>query len=152
MKNKWMAIAGVAMTLMPISLFADTQKAQAQPQGCVYFREVTTGKTSIQKTVSIRGLGTNNWDTDFAVPVGTTFSYFIARVFPQNNANYQVTINLKYTNDTSSEVFRSSLPMTRMQLWSKIFRTPTVKQPVQINMNVGSDVNNVYSVAVLGCK
>jgi hypothetical protein len=145
-----MLLTGITMVLLPIALVTQTESAQAQ--SCVKFREVSTGQTSIQKTISINALGRNDWNTDFAVPMGTTFSYFIARVYPQNSANYQVAINLKYNNNASSQVFNQNVPMQRFQLYSKTFRTPTAKQPYQVNMNVGGDVNNVYSVAVLGCR
>lgn len=138
------------MALMPIA--TGTQIKSAHAQSCVKLKEVSTGQTSIQKTISVNALGRNDWNTDFAVPVGTTFSYFIARVYPQNTASYQVAINLKDNNNASSQVFNQNVPMQRFQLYSKTFRTPTAKQPYQVNMNVGGDVNNVYSVAVLGCR
>jgi hypothetical protein len=118
----------------------------------VKFKEVSTGQTSIQKTISANVLGNNDWNTDFAVPVGTTFRYFIGRVYPQNTANYQVAINLKYNNDSTSSAFNRQVPMQRLRLYSQTFRTPTAKQPFQINVNIGGPVNNVYSVAVLGCQ
>ncbi|HEY9616848.1 MAG TPA: hypothetical protein V6C64_08410 [Microcoleaceae cyanobacterium] len=147
-----LGLASMAMVSVPVSLLTDLQSAQAQTTNCIYLQEVTTGQTSIQKTVSAQGLGHNNWNTDFMVPVGTVFRYFVGRVYPQNTANYQVAINLKYNNNTYSEVFSNSIPMQRFQLYSKSFWTPTYKQPYQVNMNIGSDINNVYSVAVLGCK
>jgi len=153
MNKKSMVMAGVAIALIPVALVISSQTAQTQtPPGCVYLQEVSTGQNSIQKTVSVRGLGDNNWNTDFAVPMGTIFNYYIARVYPQNDANYDVTINLKYNNNSSSQVFKNSVPMQRYTLYSTQFRTPTTRQPYQVNMNVGSDVNNVYSVAVLGCQ
>ncbi len=76
----------------------------------------------------------------------------MVHVYPQNNANYQVTVNLKYNDNTAAEVYRRSIPMQQYELYSKTFRSPTAKQPYQVNVNVGSDPNNVYSVAVLACQ
>jgi hypothetical protein len=152
MKMQWLTLTGVTLTLISMTPLTSLQPAQAQPIGCIYLREVTTGRTSIEKQASIEGLGDNNWNTDFAVPAGMRFSYFIGRVYPQNNANYRVTINLKYPNDTASEVFQKEVPMQRFRLFSKNFWSPTARQPYQVNMNVGSAVNNAYSVAVLACR
>jgi hypothetical protein len=73
-------------------------------------------------------------------------------VYPQNTATYQIAVNLKYNTGNSSEVFNRSVPLQRFQLFQTTFRTPTVKQPIQINTNIGGDLNNVYSVAVLACR
>lgn len=152
MKKRYIALAGITMALMPIALVANVQDAQAQPKNCVYLREVSSGQISIEKKVSIRALGNNDWNTDFAVPTGTRYRYFMGHIYPQNNANYQVTVSLKYNDNTSSQVYKKSIPMQRYELYSGTFRPPTAKQPYQVNVNVGSDVNNVYSVAVLACQ
>lgn len=121
MKKAVLVLASTTIALVPFSLLANLQAAQAQSTNCISLQEVATGQMSIQKTVSAQGLGRNNWNTDFMVPVGTVFKYFVARVYPQNTANYQVTINLKYNNNTHSEVFSNSILMQRFQLYSKSF-------------------------------
>lgn len=152
MKKGFVGFAALSMAFMPIAMTAGTQPVQAQPAGCVYLKEASTGQTSIQKTVSLRALGNNDWNTDFAVPTGVRFRYYMVHVYPQNNATYQVAVNFKYNDNTAAEVYKKSIPMQQYELYSKTFRTPTAKQPYQVNVNVGSDPNNVYSVAVLACQ
>jgi len=144
-------ISTVVIAALPITGLLNSN-LPARAQSCVKLREVTTGQTSISKRISARALGENNWNTDFAVPTGTTFSYFIANVWPENNATYQITISLKYNDNTSSQAFRDSIPLQRHNLFSKRFWAPTAKQPFQINMNVGGQLNDAYAVSVQACR
>lgn len=151
MKKAFTTLASIAIGFLPVALTM-IQPTQAQPKGCTYLREVSTGQTSIEKTISAQGLGRNDWNTDFAIPPGSRFRYFMVHVYPQNTASYKVTVNFKYNDNTAAEVFQKDFPMQQYQLYSQTFQSPTGRQPYQINTNIGGDMNNVYSVAVLACQ
>lgn len=70
MKRVGQLLLGTGMTVMSQARFTAMPSAHAQTSQCIYLREVTTGKVSIEKRAAIEGLGDNNWNTDFAVPGG----------------------------------------------------------------------------------
>jgi hypothetical protein len=152
MKNAYRAFAGMAFVALPlVTLMGPSQPTQAQA-ACIALKEITTGQTVVRKQISTGALGNNNWNTDFAVPVGVAFSSYTVRIVPENNANYQITINLKYNNRSSSTVFKRTVPLLRFNPFVQNFRSPTARQPFQINTNIGGDRNNAYSVSAFACR
>ncbi len=71
---------------------------------------------------------------------------------PQNEAVYGVTVNLKYPDNSYSTAFRKDVAMTRNKVYTLPFQSSTGNQPYQINLNVNGDNNNVYTIAVIGCR
>lgn len=151
MKPNFVLAAGLMTASMLLPLAAVTQAQVPVDNNCVYLREVSTGQRQIRKKSDI-GVGRDNRNTDFAVPPRSRFRYYIARLTPENNANYNVTINLKYPDRTSSEVLKREGPLNRYYLVSQSFRTPTDRQPYQVNANIVTPRNNAYSVSILGCR
>ncbi len=117
------------------------------PKGCVYLKEVSTGQTEIRKQVKF---GDEN--TDFAVPTGTKFTYYIPQLLAENNAKYGVKLYFKYNDGSNAKVYDKTLSLKRFERVSDQFNSPTEKQPYQVNFNVGSARNNVYQISVLGCQ
>lgn len=136
------------------SIISVGQPAQAQsfpkaPPNCVYLREVTTGRTAIRKSIASNN---SNANTDFVVPTGTSFSNYNGKFIPENNARYRVEANLKYADNTTSQVVNRSIQARRFYLYQQPFRTPTATQPFQVNARVTGDRNTAYQIAVLACR
>jgi hypothetical protein len=128
----------------------------AQTTTCTPLKVVGGQGTEVKKSVSPPGtLATrNNWNTDFAVPGGTTFQKFTAIIVPQDSGKYDITVNLKYSNKTSTEVYKkNSVELTKGQPL-KISGSPSSNnQPYQVAVQVGGvrKVGKTYSVSVVGC-
>lgn len=127
------------------------EKEEAIPKNCQLLREVTTGQTHIRKRIESILIG-NNFNVDFAVPTGTRFVSFKATMLPENDATYNVEINLKYSDMSSSSAFRDSVAMKRGGTYSLPFVSPTDRQPFQINFNISGANNNAYTVFIMACK
>ena len=117
------------------------------PENCVYLKEVSTGEMEIRNR-----LGLGNRNTDFAVPSGSNFTYYIPQIVAENNAKYGVQVYFKYSDGSSASVFQKTLPLQRFVRVSDQFHSPSERQPYQINFNISSARNNAYRVSVLGCQ
>jgi len=135
-----------ASASVPQPAHAQFPKAQ---QGCVYLREITTGRTSIRKTIATNN---SNANTDFAVPTGTRFTSYIGKLIPENNDTYQAEVYLKYNDNSSSQVVNRTIQAKRFFLYQQPFRTPTDRQPFQVNTRITGNRNTAYQVAVLACR
>ena len=136
-----------AATMLP-------QPAQAQnfptpPQGCVYLKEVSSGRSSARKVIQTNN---SNANIDFVVPTGSSFSSYIGKLIPENNARYSIELNLKYNDNTTSRALDRTIQARRFYLYQQPFRTPTDKQPFQINARVTGDRNTAYRIAILACQ
>ncbi|WP_448573284.1 hypothetical protein [Trichothermofontia sp.] len=135
---------------------AQTQAASTDPNSsCQYLREISTGQTHIRKRINTPTVGivrSNNWNTDFAVPAGTPFSFYVAVMTPENNAQYDATINMIYPDRSSSTAFERRVPLERGRTYSLPFQSPTGRQPHQINFRIGGANNNAYTISALACQ
>ena len=146
--HRSLVLLGLVGTLMSM-----TSSAIAAPsETCVPLKEVTTDTTEIRKQVQKTLIsGNNNWNTDFAVPPGTTFRSYRAVFTPENDAAYEVSIILKYNNGTSDTAYTRNVPLQRNKIYTLPFQSATLRQPVQVNMRVGGANNNAYRVSVQAC-
>ena len=94
----------------------------------------------------------SNANTDFAVPTGVRFSSYIAQMTPENNSRYQADVYLKYNDGTSSQAVSRPVEARRFYLYNQPFRTPTGRQPFQINTRIKGSRNTAYRVSVLACQ
>ncbi len=150
MKPILSSVIGLYLTTAAVVVM---QPAQAQtfpppPKSCVYLREITTGRPAIRKVIASNN---SNANTDFAVPTGTRFVTYVGKLIPENNARYQAEVNLKYNDNSTSQVVNRKLEARRFYLYNQPFRTPTARQPFQINARVTGDRNTAYQVAILAC-
>lgn len=159
----WMTglVCGLGGGLFPLGGPQPPAIAQAQPTGadqgssCQYLREISTGQTHIRKRINTPTVGivrSNNWNTDFAVPAGTPFSFYVAVMTPENNAQYDATINMIYPDRSSSTAFERRVPLERGRTYSLPFQSPTARQPHQINFRIGGANNNAYTISALACQ
>jgi hypothetical protein len=145
---------GITGLYLVTAALTSTYSVQAQSfpnaaPGCVYLREVTTGRTAIRKLIATNN---SNANTDFVVPTGTSFNSYIGKLIPENNAKYRAEINLKYNDNTSDQAVDRPIQARRYYLYQQPFRTPTNRQPFQINTRITGDRNNAYQLAVLACR
>ncbi len=135
------------------AVVAVVQPAQAQsfpiaPKGCVYLKEITTNRPFIRKVIASNN---SNANTDFAVPTGVRWATYVGRLIPENNATYTAEANLKYNDNSTAQAVNRTIQARRFYRYDQPFRTPTDRQPFQINARITGDRNTAYQVAVLAC-
>lgn len=152
MKLFHIAISGLVMSV-PVFSFGNNVQAQTMvplppaPKNCVYLKEVSTGKTQIRKTAQA-----GNENTDFAVPTGVRFATYKAYFTSENNANFNNELFFKYNDGSNAKVYSNKYSATRFKPVTGAFRTPTAKQPYQVNFRIGTSPNNSYQIALLACQ
>lgn len=139
----------MATTAMMLPQPAQAQSFPAAPKGCVYLREATTRNTVIRKVIETNN---SNANVDFVVPTGTSFSSYIGKLIPENNARYTIEVNLKYNDNTTSRAVDRTIQARRFYLYQQPFRTPTSQQPFQINSRITGSRNTAYRVAIVACQ
>jgi hypothetical protein len=150
MKPILSSVIGVYLTAAAIALAppAQAQSFPVAPKGCVYLREITTGRPFIRKVIERNN---SNANTDFAVPTGTRWVTYVGRMIPENNATYKAEVNLKYNDNSTAQAVNRTIQARRFYRYDQPFRTPTERQPFQINGRVTGDRNTAYQIAVLAC-
>lgn len=143
--------AAVSVALLASSSQIASSRAEisfpATPSNCRALHEISTGDTVLRKTIKF-----GDQNTDFAVPTGKSFRYYIARMIPENNAKYTVAVNLKYNTGNHATVFSKTAYFNRLQLYKLKVQSPVAKQPYQVNFDINGPVNNVYDISVLACN
>ncbi|AFY74073.1 hypothetical protein Syn7502_02051 [Synechococcus sp. PCC 7502] len=128
-----------------------------QAETCSALKVIGANGTKVQKTVSpISTLVTNNnWNTDFAVTGGRSFNRYVATIIPENNANYDVKLNLKYSDNSSTEVDKRDNVAVKVRQPLRLEGIPRSQgEPFQVNVFVGgiNAIGNTYTVSVAGCN
>ncbi|MER3435521.1 MAG: hypothetical protein C4288_19500 [Leptolyngbya sp. ERB_1_1] len=148
MMRRLLAIAtGLSMTTAV--LVQQPTQAQGTTRRCIALREITTKQRAIRKVIA---LNNSNANTDFAVPTGRQFSSFVAQVIPENNSRYEIEVNLKYNDGSSSRAVSRTIDARRFYRYDQPFRTPTARQPFQINTRITGNRNTAYQVSVFACQ
>ncbi|MGK7942922.1 MAG: hypothetical protein AB4058_00450 [Microcystaceae cyanobacterium] len=123
------------------------------PENCQMLEEITTGMTEIRKKIRRRLVQGDNFNTDFAVPSGVAFKNYKAMMTVENDADYDLAVNLKYAdNSVASALAKNKVPMVRGENYDLDFTAPTAGQPYQINLVVSGPNNNVYTIAIMACE
>jgi hypothetical protein len=73
-------------------------------------------------------------------------------MLPENDAVYDVAVNLKYSDMSVSTVFKKDVSMKRGEAYSLPFQSATGRQPYQVNFNIGGANNNAYTISIMACK
>ncbi len=144
----------ISLSVLLMSLISGSP---IQAETCRGLKVIGGEGTSVRKTVSpISTLITrNNWNTDFAVPGGRAFNRYVVTILPENNANYDIKLNFKYSDNTAIEFFNQNNVAVRAKKPFKITaEPPTQSDPFQVNVFVGgiSAIGNTYTVSVLACQ
>ena len=111
---------------------------------------------SVKKTVSPFStlITNNNWNTDFAVPSDRSYNRYVGTIVPENNANYVVEFNLKYSDNSFSGAYKKdNVTVTVGQPLYLIGVPQSRLNPFQVNVVIGglNAIGNTYTVSVNGC-
>lgn len=128
----------------------------AYGQSCQSLNAIGGDGTQVRKIVSAPGLliSRNNYNTDFGVPGGAIFDRFVVDLVPEQTAEYNISVYLKYSDGTKDQFYRNS--SVRL-LEGQPLKIPAIprrdNQPYQVNVKVGDleSTGNKYSVSVAGC-
>jgi len=150
------ALLGIAMTSVGLG-FASTLMVSlpAQADTCTPLRVVGGQGFEVRKRIERRGgiVTSNNWNTDFIVPGGVRFNYYTITITAENTANYNVAAHFKYPDNSSSTVFENgSLPLQQWKPRSLNVKSPTGRQPFQVNLRIGGNNGNVYRARISACR
>ena len=132
-----------------------------QAQTCRSLEDVGGGGIEITKKVSPPPIGIglfpirSNWHTDFAVPGGSNFQYFVATILPVEGSSYDIDVNLKYSDDTLDQAYavRNTALTVGEPLRVRADSRPS-NNPFQVNVRVGglNAEGNTYTVSVVACR
>jgi hypothetical protein len=147
---------GASTTVLGTTVKADNMPeilAQAEQEStCVDLQEVTTGQTQIRKQIRPGFLGPGNINVDFSVPPTETFDFYEVTFIPENDANYRVDVNFRYSDGSQSNVWSGSGDAQREETYSRRFSSPTSEQPFLINTSVAGERNIAYTIGVSACQ
>lgn len=138
--------------------FGATQPASAQT--CTPLRVVEgRGQTEVTKTVSPPStpLSRSNWNTDFAVPRGVNYDYFVADVESEStdDGEFSIVMNLKYNDGGFDRIYEGErVPLAAGDDLNLTGNPRNDQQPYQVNVKVGGPfaLGMTYSVSVVGCR
>lgn len=149
-----------ASAQVPPTMLADAHEAAEMDaiadedplDACVLLEEVTTGQTEIRKRIENRIITQGNWSTDFVVPSGQEFSYFVAILSPEHNAPYELIVNFKHREaPTVEQVYSNRADLEEGEIYAVPLQSSTNRQPFQVNTRVGGTNGDVYTIAVAAC-
>ena len=150
------AASGIAIAAMGLAMNPSTQA-----QTCRSLEDLGGGGAEITKSVSLPPLGVglfpirSNWHTDFVVPGGNNFQYFVATILPIDSARYDIDVNLKYSDDTLDQAYTArNADLTEGEPLRVRADTRPGDTPFQVNVRVGGlqAEGNTYTVSVVGCR
>lgn len=144
------AFGSVARAQSTLPGFSSGESAEPL-DSCVALQEVTTGQTEIRKRIENRVIARGNWNTDFLVPSGQEFSFFVAILTPENSAPFQFNPNLRFSDGSRESLFTIRADLTRNETYSIPFQSSNNRQPAIVNARVGGVNGNFYTISIVGC-
>ena len=144
-------------TLLPLSLLTLSPLALAQEDTCTPLAVVgAPSQTEVSKKVSLPSflVNTTNWNTDFVVPSDASYSHFLVTITPTLGTNYDLAVNLKYSDETVDGVYQEDgVTLNLNQPYVIEAPSRTNQTPYQVNILVGgpNSVENEYTASVMGC-
>jgi hypothetical protein len=150
------AIRYFAIAAASIASAAFTSWSPAQAQSCRALPVVGGSGTEVEKSVSppSTGVTRSNWNTDFFVPSNRSFRRYVARIVPKNGGEYNVTMSLKYNNDTADRAFERTIDLPEGKPYDIQGAARNNATPYQVNVEVGGvqAIGNTYTVSAFGCS
>lgn len=145
---------GIVGTLLSLS-WPGTPVSYAQT--CTPLKVIGGQGTQAKKTVSPPGtpVSRNNWNTDFAVPSGIRFTRYVATIVPGSTAEYNVSVYLKYSNNTDDKIYdQGSIKLTQNQPLTVSGAPRADSSPYQVNVRIGNieTVGRSYTASVVACR
>jgi hypothetical protein len=149
------SLALVLTSVFLPSLFNLQENALAQ--SCSPLAVVDGKGTEVEKSVSppSTGITNNNWNTDFSVSGTTKFQSYVVNIVPKKTGNYDVKTYLKYSNNTSDQIYnKTNIKLTAGEPLQIVAKSRQEKIPYQVNVLVGGleAIGNSYTLSVQGCR
>lgn len=149
------ATLGATAAVMVGAMVSSNPAAMAQ--ACQALPVVDGEGTEVTKTVSPPGvlLVDSNWNTDFSVPSGVSYRYFEVTFTPESGENYDVDVNLKYSDESTDQAYRvRDRVFAEDEAVSIRAESRANSTPYQINLRVGglNASGNTYTASVRGCR
>ncbi|ACK71003.1 conserved hypothetical protein [Gloeothece citriformis PCC 7424] len=97
----------------------------------------------------------NNWNTDWAVPGGQSFKYFLVTLTTERGGRFNVRMNLKYSDNTADEFFNErGLRLNAGEVLREQGVPRPNDMPFQVNVYVGGidNIGSRYTVSAVGCR
>ncbi|MGF1570956.1 MAG: hypothetical protein ACFCVD_23255 [Nodosilinea sp.] len=123
----------------------------APAAACVALQEVTTGETEIRKRIENRLIAQGNWNTDFLVPSGQEFTYYVAIITPENDDAYEMIANMRFSDGSSEQAFSRRADLTNGETYAIPFQSSTFTPAAVINLRVGGTNGNFYTISAAAC-
>jgi hypothetical protein len=150
--GNWLGTGIIALSSLSLST-----NLPAEAQSCRALPVVGGEGASVEKTVSPPGASViyrNNWNTDFAVEPTVNYNRYVSNVRARDGGEYTIRMNLKYSDNTSEEVYSRTVALKEGETLS-IAGTPSRNDiPYQVNVYVGelNAVGNTYRVSTVACN
>lgn len=152
-----LGLAGIVLSVsLPVSLLSVNVPVSAQVR-CTPLKVVGGSGFQVRKKISqpiaVPGVNTN-YNTDFIVPDQAVFTRYVATITAENAATYNITMFLKYNNNTAKQVYNGKDVYLAREQPLRIEGKPTStnNQPYQVNLLIRGDLNNTYRASVSGCR
>ncbi|WP_373480424.1 hypothetical protein [Geminocystis sp.] len=96
----------------------------------------------------------NNWNTDWAIPGGINFNRFVTTITAPNGGSFNLSLFLKYSDQTSEEVFNKqnvTIDPEKPLIIEK--KSAPNDFPFQVNLLLGGieQIGRTYTASVVGC-
>lgn len=139
-----------------------TVNLPAQAETCIPLSLVGGEGSKVSKTVSqptIPGpfgitITRNNWNTDWAVPGGINFNRFVTTITAPNGGSFNISMFLKYSDQTAEEIFNQQNVTIDPQKPLIIEKKSSPDDfPFQVNLFIGGleQIGRTYTASVMGC-
>lgn len=97
----------------------------------------------------------NNWNTDWAVPGGTTFTRYVTTITSSNGGTFDIKLFLKYSDQTEDEFFNNrQTELPAGQPLTIVAYPREQEQPFHVNLFVNGlgSIGQTYTASVVGCR
>lgn len=119
-------------------------------------KEISPPSLSIPLPGPVNAGTRNNWHTDWFMPRNQAYRSYVVIFMPRNNREYDVSMYLKYPDDTNQRFYRQQRQRFNANepITVEVAPERVDLAPYQVNTNIGGvqAVGARYTVAVAGCQ
>ncbi|AFY69260.1 hypothetical protein Pse7367_0960 [Thalassoporum mexicanum PCC 7367] len=140
------AEGAIAETCIPLKVIGG--------QGTLQRKEVSVPSVPFIPFVPFVSIN-NNWNTDFSVPGGRVFDYYIATITPEGNVTYGMEMHLKYSNRTNDKFLDHTIDLREGEQYKIVASSRPENAPYEVNVLVGGVDNALgtyYTLLVEACN
>ena len=146
-----LSFLGIIGLYLSLNFASPTHAETCEPLNVIGANGITVKKTVSPFSTLVTK---NNWNTDFAVPSDRSYSRYVVTIDPQNNAYYDIELNLKYSDNSSSGAYKKANVAVKFGQPLIFIGVPQSRRdPYQVNVFIGglNAIGNTYTVSVDGC-